>query len=88
MPNVTEAREHPHTAEACQNKIISSRSHSQILRVKPDQKGCEVAVVEVADAVVDPGAVVVHPPDAVLADAAVVSSGRPVHLTPTGIIIA
>jgi len=42
----------------------------------------EVLLVLLADTVVDPGTVMVHPLDAVLADAAVVCPRGPVHLTP------
>ena len=42
----------------------------------------EVLLVPLSDAVVDPGAVVVHLADAPLADAAVVRARRPVHLAP------
>jgi hypothetical protein len=42
----------------------------------------EVLLVPLPDAVVDPGAVVVHAQDAAAADPAVVRARRPVHLAP------
>jgi hypothetical protein len=47
-----------------------------------EEKLDKVLLVELSDAVVDPGAVVVHLPDAPLADAAVVRSRGTVRLTP------
>ncbi len=42
----------------------------------------KILLVPLADTVVDPGTVVVHPQDAAAANATVVSSRRSIHLTP------
>ena len=44
----------------------------------------EIFLVLLSDTVIDPGAVMVHPPYAVFAYPAVMGPGRPVHLTPDG----